>query len=312
MTILVVLELDRDEVVASSLEVVGVARQLADELSCPVRGVELPADATPSMAGAGLARLVSELEPVAVIAEATDYGMEVMAHLAAHAGLPLANNCTAADRSRTTTAAPSEWTVTRVRGGGVLLEEAELVATTALITLAPGSVPPADLADLPEQFELPAPGAECVGATLVERTTAGGGVTLANAPAVVSGGRGVGSAEGFGVLEELADLLGGAVGCSRVATNNGWRPHSDQVGQTGTKVAPGLYIAAGISGATQHWAGCMNAKTILAVNTDPEAPMVTRADYAVIGDVHEVLRAVVDEINRRAAVSEVPTPTPLE
>jgi electron transfer flavoprotein alpha subunit len=141
------------------------------------------------------------------------------------------------------------------------------------------------------------PGTERV--RLVERATAATGVTLATAPVVVSGGRGVGSAENFAVLEELAELLGGAVGCSRVATNNGWRPHRDQVGQTGTKVSPDLYIAAGISGATQHWAGCMGSKTILAINTDPEAPMVTRAHYAVVGDAVEVLRAVADEIRSR-------------
>src|SRR5690606_28160751 len=118
---------------------------------------------------------------------------------------------------------------------------------------------------------------------------------------VVSGGRGVGSAEGYRVLEELAELLGGAVGCSRVATNNGWRPHSDQVGLTGTKVAPKLYIACGISGATQHWVGCMDAKAILAINTDPDAPMVTRSTYSVIGDLHEVLPAVIAEIRARNA-----------
>ncbi|WP_198010177.1 electron transfer flavoprotein subunit alpha/FixB family protein, partial [Saccharomonospora halophila] len=134
---------------------------------------------------------------------------------------------------------------------------------------------------------------------VVERTRAAGGVTLASAPVVVSGGRGVGGADGYAVLEELAGLLGGAVGCSRVATNNGWRPHSDQVGLTGTKVACDLYLACGISGATQHWVGCMDSRTILAVNTDPEAPMVSRADYAVIGDVHEVLPAVVTELRAR-------------
>jgi electron transfer flavoprotein alpha subunit len=116
---------------------------------------------------------------------------------------------------------------------------------------------------------------------------------------VVSGGRGVGSSEGFAVLEELAGLLGGAVGCSRVVTNNGWRSHRDQVGQTGTRVAPNLYVACGISGAIQHWVGMMAAKKVLAINTDPEAPMVTRSDYAVIGDLHEVLGAVVTEVKRR-------------
>jgi electron transfer flavoprotein alpha subunit len=114
-----------------------------------------------------------------------------------------------------------------------------------------------------------------------------------------AGGRGVGSAENFACSRSSPELLGGAVGCSRVATNNGWRPHNDQVGQTGTRVAPDLYIACGISGATQHWVGCMNAKRILAINTDPDAPMVTRAHYAVLGDLHEVLQAVIEEVRAR-------------
>ncbi|MER3411813.1 MAG: hypothetical protein C4305_05575, partial [Thermoleophilia bacterium] len=115
---------------------------------------------------------------------------------------------------------------------------------------------------------------------------------------VVSGGRGVGSAEGFAVIEELASLLGGAVGCSRAVTSAGWRPHRDQVGQTGTKIAPDLYIACGISGATQHMAGCKGAKRILAINSDPEAPILASADYAVIGDLHEIVPAISAEIRR--------------
>ena len=92
---------------------------------------------------------------------------------------------------------------------------------------------------------------------------------------------------------------GGAVGCSRVVTNQGWRPHSDQVGQTGKRVAPELYIACGISGAIQHWVGMQAAKHVLAINTDPAAPMVTKADYAVIGDLHEIVPAIVAELQRR-------------
>ena len=119
---------------------------------------------------------------------------------------------------------------------------------------------------------------------------------LKTAKVVVGGGRGAGGPEGFGGVEALANRLGGAVGVSRVVTSLGWRPHHEQVGQTGSRIAPDLYIACGISGAIQHWAGCASSKTIIAVNTDPDAPMVTKANYAVIGDMHEVLPAVLDEL----------------
>ena len=130
----------------------------------------------------------------------------------------------------------------------------------------------------------------------VETVTAG--VSLADADVVVSGGRGVGSAEGFSVIEELAELLGGAVGCSRAVTSAGWRPHTDQVGQTGTKISPEIYIACGISGATQHMAGCKGAKKLLAINPDGEASIFASADYAVIGDLHEVVPAISAEIRK--------------
>jgi len=128
---------------------------------------------------------------------------------------------------------------------------------------------------------------------------AGGGVSLADAKVVVTGGRGVGSADGFAPIEDLAGLLQGAVGCSRAVTMAGWRSHNDQVGQTGTKIAPEIYIPCGVSGATQHIAGCKGAKRILAVNTDREAPIMSVADYAVLGDLHEVVPAIAAEIRRR-------------
>ena len=98
---------------------------------------------------------------------------------------------------------------------------------------------------------------------------------------------------------ELARRLGGAIGVSRVVTSLGWRPHHEQVGQTGTRIAPEVYLACGISGAIQHWAGCSGAKTIIAVNTDAEAPMVTKAHYAVIGDMHEIVPAINAELTAR-------------
>lgn len=251
---------------------------------------------SPEAYGESLAQLIDRLRPTGVIAGGSDRGNEIMAQVAARADLPLATNCiglTAGD----------PWQLTRLRGGGMLLEDAELTADVKLVTLAPGvsaAEDPAPVDEVTVEQFVPQLPTELVRTKVVEHTTRGAGVTLATAPVVVSGGRGVGSAEGYAVLEELAGLLGGAVGCSRVATNNGWRPHSDQVGLTGTKIAPKLYIACGISGATQHWVGCMDAKAILAVNTDPNAPMVTRATYAVIGDVHEVLPAVVAELRARA------------
>jgi electron transfer flavoprotein alpha subunit len=235
-------------------------------------------------------------EAAAVIGPGTERGNEVMAHAGAILDLPVAANCTEA--------APGEApAVTRVRWGGSLLEEARLHGSPALLTVMPHTTvaepAAAETAASVERFTPELTDADLV-ARVVEqvRTDTGGGVTLAGAKVVVSGGRGTGSAEGFAPIEELAGLLGGAVGCSRAVTIAGWRPHTDQVGQTGTKIAPEIYIACGISGATQHMAGCKGAKRILAINTDPEASIIANADYAVIGDLHQILPAVSAELRK--------------
>ncbi|MBW3606404.1 MAG: electron transfer flavoprotein subunit alpha/FixB family protein [Actinobacteria bacterium] len=247
-----------------------------------------------------VAQLIAAHGPVAVLASGTEKGNEVLAHVAARTGLPMAANCT--EVTPGDAGGDDAWTLTRMRWGGSLLEDARLEASTKLLTLAPHAFEPAQAAEAGD-VEVAAFEPQLDEATSYTRVVAhepsGGGVSLASAPVVVSGGRGVGSADGFDMLEQLAGLLGGAVGCSRVATNNGWRSHSDQVGQTGTKIAPQLYIACGISGATQHWVGCKDAKNILAINTDPEAPLVTRGNYAVVGNLHEILPAIVDEVRRR-------------
>jgi electron transfer flavoprotein alpha subunit len=213
-----------------------------------------------------------------------------MAHAAARTGLPLTANVTEAR--------PGEpWQATRQRWGGSLLEEARVDGPIRLLTVAPHAVEPA-VASAPSQVEVRSFTPELTDGDLRVRITSrvpaeAGKISLADARVVVGGGRGVGSAEGFAELDELAALLGGAVGVSRVVTSAGWRPHAQQVGQTGTRIAPDLYIACGISGAIQHMVGARSAKAILAINTDRDAPMVTRATYAVIGDLHTVLPAII-------------------
>jgi electron transfer flavoprotein alpha subunit len=186
--------------------------------------------------------------------------------------------------------------VTRVRWGGSLLEEALLHGSPMLLSVAPHAV--AAQGAVNGNVELLTVEGEDPVRVLERVSTATAGVSLTDAKVVVSGGRGVGSAEGFAPLEELAELLHGAVGCSRAVTSAGWRPHTDQVGQTGTKVAPDIYIACGISGATQHMAGCKGAKKLLAINPDAEASIFASADYAVIGDLHEVVPAISAEIRK--------------
>jgi electron transfer flavoprotein alpha subunit len=229
----------------------------------------------------------------AVVAAGTNRGNEVMAHVAARMDLPFAANCTKVS---------GDGTVTRVRWGGSLLEEARVKGSPLLLSCAPHAVQPTTVngADAPEvrPLEPELNDADLVVQVAEHAETPTTGISLAEAKVVISGGRGVGSADGFGILEELAGLLNAAVGCSRVVTMAGWRPHTDQVGQTGTKVSPDLYIACGISGATQHIAGCKGAKRILAINSDAEAPILNNADYAVIGDLTEIVPAITAELRK--------------
>jgi electron transfer flavoprotein alpha subunit len=193
--------------------------------------------------------------------------------------------------------------VVRYRWGSSLLEEANLHGDPKLITIATHVI------DAKEGKTCAEPTLEVFSPELEEKDrrvrvtareeTHSEGVDLRTASVVVGGGRGVGSQEGFKVLEELASMLGGAVGGSRVATNNGWRPHSDQIGLTGNRIAPDLYLACGISGAIQHLVGCNRAKHVLVINKDRGAPFFRRADYGVVGDLHEILPALIAEIRKK-------------
>ena len=220
----------------------------------------------------------------AIVAAGSDRGNELLAHVAARLDQPFAANVTAVDGEN----------VTRIRWGGSLLEEARLHGSPKILSVAPHTQPPAEAVPV-EILSASDDGSPRVLETVSESS---GGVSLRDAKVVVSGGRGVGSSESFDIIEELAALLGGAVGCSRVVTSAGWRPHTDQVGQTGTKISADLYVACGISGATQHIAGAKGAKKILAINSDPEAPILASADYAVIGDLHEIVPAISAELRK--------------
>jgi electron transfer flavoprotein alpha subunit len=243
------------------------------------------------------AQAIVELEPDVVVAPGTDRGHEVLAHAAARLGVPLAANVVEAEVDG------DSLQLTRQRWGGSLLEEARLSGTPKLLTIAAHAVEskPAGVRTTVEQFT-PTLGDEHFVVRVTRREEASSGtVRLDTAKVVVGGGRGVGSKEGFELLEELANLLGGAVGGSRVVTNLGWRPHSDQVGQTGARIAPDLYIACGVSGAIQHIVGCKGAKRLLVINKDQSAPIVARADWAVIGDLHEIVPAIVAELRKNGA-----------
>ena len=258
-----------------SAQAVGFARSLGETRAVAFDGAYQPA---------AWAKELAAQEAEAIVAAGSDRGNELLAHVGALLDRPVAANVTAI----------ADDVVTRQRWGGSLLEEARLHGSPKLLTVAPHTHPATELGEV-ETLHAEDDGSPQVLERIEESS---GGVSLRDAKVVVSGGRGVGSTEGFAIIEELASLLGGAVGCSRVVTSAGWRPHTDQVGQTGTKISADLYIPCGISGATQHIAGAKGAKKMLAINNDPEAPILAVADYAVIGDLHEVVPALSAELRR--------------
>jgi electron transfer flavoprotein alpha subunit len=282
----------------TSREAITFARQLGERVETVVFGeagglgverayaVDL-GDYAPHAWAETVVQLVGEKQPEVVVASGTDRGNEVLAHVAAELELPLAVNCT-----ELVSAEP--FVVTRIRWGGSLLEEAELDAPVKLLTVAPHAVA---AEEAPVETEVvpfaPSLSEHAFRVRVTDRVEPEpGAISLSDARVVVGGGRGMGSAEAFEALEELARLLGGAVGCSRAVTSLGWRPHTDQIGQTGTRIAPDLYIACAISGAIQHMVGCKAAKRIMVINKDPQAPILAQADYAAIGDVNEIVPAV--------------------
>ncbi|WP_433306415.1 electron transfer flavoprotein subunit alpha/FixB family protein [Actinoplanes sp. CA-030573] len=240
-----------------------------------------------------LASLVREKQPVAVLLASTQEGKEIAGRLAVKLDNGLLTDAVAVD---------ADGTATQAIFAGSATVRSKVTRGIPIVTVRPNSVTPEaqPAAGTIEQVSVAVGEADKL-ARVVERVAEqkGSRPELTEAGIVVSGGRGVGNADNFKLVEELADLLGGAVGASRAAVDSGFYPHQFQVGQTGKTVSPQLYVALGISGAIQHRAGMQTSKTIVAVNKDPEAPIFELADYGVVGDLFKVVPQAADEIRKR-------------
>ncbi len=246
-----------------------------------------------------LAQLVAERSPAAVLIASTPEGKEVAARLAVRTDSGLVTDAVDV-RHGSSGGLVAEQPIF----GGDTVVRAEVTTGTPIFTLRPNSVPPSPASGAAEEVPVTVSlSGAANGARITDRVVEkrGGRPELSEAAIVVAGGRGVGSAENFALVEQLADLLGAAVGASRAATDAGWYPHQAQVGQTGKTVSPSLYVAAGISGAIQHRAGMQTSKTIVAVNKDPEAPIFDLVDFGVVGDLHTVVPQLMGEIEKRRA-----------
>ncbi len=245
-----------------------------------------------------LASLVAQESPAAVLLASTGQNKEVAGRLAVRT-----NSGLLADAVGLTAGDGGQIVAEQSVFGGATIVHSAVKSGTPVITVRPNSVAPAaapagaELTNVDLSISDAAKGAKVTEKVVQERGERPG---LAEAAIVVSGGRGVGSADGFELIEKLADSLGAAVGASRAVTDAGWYPHKFQVGQTGMTVSPQLYMAIGISGAIQHRAGMQTSKTIIAVNKDPEAPIFELADFGVVGDLFTVVPQLMEDIAKRS------------
>lgn len=240
-----------------------------------------------------LASVMQSVSPSAVLVASSADGKEIAARAAIKTGSGIITDAVEI---------ASDGTVTQSVFGGSTVVHSRVTHGTPIITVRPNAIPATAEAASATKEELSVDiSASALRVTVKDRTVVAKGARpeLTEAEIVVSGGRGVGGAEGFGVIEELADSLNAAVGASRAATDAGWYPHQFQVGQTGKTVSPQLYIANGISGAIQHRAGMQTSKVVVVVNKDPEAPIFELADYGVVGDLFAVVPQLTQEIGNR-------------
>jgi len=323
VSILVFIEQRAGQVRSVSREALGEATRLSKDLGGPVFGV-CPAASDPGLAalgeagaekvllathehfanydGAGYARAVAAaaeaVKPAAIVFPASAMGRDLAPRVAARLGVGLAADCTALS------AQGGKLQASRPVYAGKAVQTVSFPRTPAIVSLRPkvfatASTPGKSAAVEPLKFELDAsaPRAE------VKRVVASAGakLDLTESDIIVSGGRGLKGPEHFKVIEELAEALGATVGASRAVVDAGWRPHADQVGQTGKTVSPKLYVAVGISGAIQHLAGMSSSRCIVAINKDPEAPIFKIADYGLVGDLFEVVPALTEVVKKMNA-----------
>ncbi|GGM19393.1 electron transfer flavoprotein subunit alpha/FixB family protein [Dactylosporangium sucinum] len=240
-----------------------------------------------------LANLITQVSPAAVLLPSSQEGKEIAGRVAVKLDNGLLTDVVAVE---------ADGTATQVVFAGSTIVKSKVTKGLPIVTVRPNSLTPAPSPVTPvvEPVAVSVEKRDLL-AKIVERKVEAKGARpeLAEASVVVSGGRGVGSADNFKLVEELADLLGGAVGASRAAVDSGFYPHQFQVGQTGKTVSPQLYVALGISGAIQHRAGMQTSKTIVAVNKDAEAPIFELADFGVVGDLFKVVPQAAEEIRKR-------------
>ncbi len=318
MSILVFIEQRDGHVRSVSREAVGEASRLAKALGGEVVGV-CPAPSDPGLRalgdagldrallvtnpafgrydGAGYAAAVAQAiekeKPAAVLFAASSMGRDLAPRVAARLGLGLASDCTALS------VANGALVAARPVYAGKAMQQVRFPRTPAMMTLRPKVFAPVSGAGKAGAVQPLEVSAGAPRAKLRELAAEKGGtVDLTEAEIIVSGGRGVKGPEHFKLIEELAEALGATVGASRAVVDAGWRPHSEQVGQTGKTVSPKLYVAVGISGAIQHLAGMSSSRCIVAINKDPEAPIFKVADYGVVGDLFEVVPALTEAVRK--------------
>ena len=238
--------------------------------------------------------VATRVNPSVILLPATSSGKDLAPRLAIHLNTVVASECTALELAN------DELVATRPAYAGKVLLRVKIKGSPKVATLRPNvfTAKESDITSIPsvESVSFEKPVTKMIAKELVSHGAKKQDLTEADV--IVSGGRGMGGPENYKILEDLATVMGGVVGASRASVDAGWRPHSDQVGQTGRTVSPTLYIACGISGAIQHRVGMINSKVIVAINKDPDAPIFGFADYGIVGDVFEVVPALTQELRK--------------